>query len=373
MYDQVDVPLRWADSHDYAVYVQDAWRPFPRLTVSAGVRVDFIGRKDSAFNVETQNSTEIGPRFGVNYLLTRDGRRAVRASWTRVADVLAQTTQSAGSNVSGFRDLYDTDLDGTFETTFITPGVSAQSTDRVLDDARHQPHTNEWIVGYRQQLPRSGERRRQRGAARVPGAHGSRGDQRHLRGQRLQGLPERSVQRHLQDHQQRLELAGLHVPRAPGHEADRALSGHRQLYASVAPSGWHVAAERSGVVHSAGRVSQQQGDWIGHEHVRVTEQPVEQPGRQRAASAGRRRHGPARRDLSRSVGLRPCRRITRFSQASGPVRSSRAWLRPIRGSGPRPCTLSNGRDGVEPAGDDHPLCLPDARRGAVHAAHRSTS
>jgi Carboxypeptidase regulatory-like domain len=153
IYDQVEVPLRWADSHDYAVYVQDLWRPFPQLTVSAGVRADVIGRKDSAFNVETQNSTEIGPRFGVNYLLTGDGRRAIRASWARVADVLAQTTQSAGTNVSGFRDLYDTDLDGTFETTFITPGVTAQSTDRVLDDARHQPHTNEWIVGYRQQLP----------------------------------------------------------------------------------------------------------------------------------------------------------------------------------------------------------------------------
>jgi hypothetical protein len=153
IYDQVDVPLRWADSHNYAVYIQDAWRPLARLTVSAGVRADVIGRKDSAFNVETENSTEIGPRFGVNYLLTGDGRHAVRASWTRVADVLAQTTQSAGTNVSGFRDLYDTNLDGTFETTFITPGVSAQSTDRVLDDARHQPHTNEWIVGYRQQLP----------------------------------------------------------------------------------------------------------------------------------------------------------------------------------------------------------------------------
>jgi Carboxypeptidase regulatory-like domain/TonB dependent receptor len=153
LYDQVNVPVRWADGNDYAVYVQDAWRPFPQLTVSAGVRADFIGRKDSAFNVETQNSTELGPRFGVNYLLTRDGQRAIRASWTRVADVLAQTTQSAGTNVSGFRDLYDTDLDGTFETTFITPGVSAQFIDRVLDDARHQPHTNEWIVGYRQQLP----------------------------------------------------------------------------------------------------------------------------------------------------------------------------------------------------------------------------
>jgi hypothetical protein len=152
VYDTVDVPFRWADSHDYAAYVQDAWRPVARLTVSAGVRVDVIGRKDSAFNVETQNSTEIGPRFGVNYLLTNDARSAVRASWTRVSDVLAQTTQSAGSNASGFRDMYDTDLDGTFETSFITPGVSARSTDRVLDDARRQPHTDEWIVGYRQQL-----------------------------------------------------------------------------------------------------------------------------------------------------------------------------------------------------------------------------
>jgi hypothetical protein len=147
------VPLRWADSHDHAVYVQDAWRPVPRLTVNAGVRVDVVGRKDSAFNVETQNGTEIGPRFGVNYSLTSDGRRAVRASWTRVADVLAQTTQSAGTNASGFRDQYDTNLDGTFETTFVTPGASALSTDRVLDDARRQPHTDEWIGGYRQQFP----------------------------------------------------------------------------------------------------------------------------------------------------------------------------------------------------------------------------
>ena len=154
IFDVVEVPFRWADGHDYAVYAQDAWRPLARLTVSAGVRADFIGRKDSAFNVTTQSSTEIGPRVGFNYLLTSDGRRGVRASWARVADVLAQTTQSAGSNVSGFRDLYDLDLNGTFETTFVTPGVSAQSTDRVLDDARQQPHTNEWILGYRQQLPR---------------------------------------------------------------------------------------------------------------------------------------------------------------------------------------------------------------------------
>jgi hypothetical protein len=104
-------------------------------------------------STSTRTSTEIGPRFGVNYRLTGDARRVARASWTRVADVLSQTTQSAGTNVSGYRDLYDNNLDGTFETTFITPGASALSTDRVLDAARNQPHTDEWIVGYREQLP----------------------------------------------------------------------------------------------------------------------------------------------------------------------------------------------------------------------------
>jgi len=153
IFDRVDVPTRWADGHDYSVYLQDAWRPLPRLTVSAGIRADFIDRYDAAFNVSTMNSAELGPRFGVNYLLSNDGRHAVHGSWTRVADVIAQTWQSAGSNVSGLRDLYDTDLDGAFETAFVTPGVSARSTDRVLDDARRQPHTNEWIAGYRLQLP----------------------------------------------------------------------------------------------------------------------------------------------------------------------------------------------------------------------------
>jgi hypothetical protein len=53
IFDQVNVPFRWVDSHDYAVYAQDAWRPMSRLTVNAGVRVDVIGRKDAAFDVDT--------------------------------------------------------------------------------------------------------------------------------------------------------------------------------------------------------------------------------------------------------------------------------------------------------------------------------
>ena len=59
-----------ADTADYAFYVQDNWRPTSRLTVNAGVRVDMIRRHDNLFDIETQKSTEIGPRLGVNYVLT---------------------------------------------------------------------------------------------------------------------------------------------------------------------------------------------------------------------------------------------------------------------------------------------------------------
>ena len=96
LYDQVNVPFRWADSHDYAVYVQDAWRPFPRLTVSAGVRADVIGRKDAAFNVETAEQHR--DRSEIRCQLPVDARRPARRSRELDARrrVLAQTTQSAG-------------------------------------------------------------------------------------------------------------------------------------------------------------------------------------------------------------------------------------------------------------------------------------
>ena len=122
IFDLADVPFRWADSHDYAAYAQDAWRPVPRLTVNAGVRVDVIDRNDAVFNVETMR-TEIGPRFGVNYLLTKDGRDSRKlGAWPTC---WRRRRNRPGRTCPAFAISYDTNLDGTFETTFVTPGVSA--------------------------------------------------------------------------------------------------------------------------------------------------------------------------------------------------------------------------------------------------------
>jgi hypothetical protein len=141
------------DSRDFAVYVQDAWRPTERLTVTVGIRADAIRRVDKVFNVVVQNHTDVGPRFGVNYALTSDRQNLVRASWVRVHDVLSINPASAGTNTPGHRDLYDTSLDGSFKTVFVTPASTALAPDRILDPNRGQPYINEWATGFRRQFP----------------------------------------------------------------------------------------------------------------------------------------------------------------------------------------------------------------------------
>ena len=136
---------------DYAAYVQDAWRPSSRLTVSAGVRVDYITARDLVFQVTSQNSTEVGPRFGVNYSLTADARNVVKAHWVRVHDQPG-IVAPVGTATVATRDLYDLNLDGTFETVFVTPATLTVTPNQSIDRALHQPSVKEWGAGYSRQL-----------------------------------------------------------------------------------------------------------------------------------------------------------------------------------------------------------------------------
>jgi len=142
-----------ADTSDYAFYVQDNWRPTSRLTINAGLRVDTIRRHDNLFDIETQKSTEIGPRLGANYVLTSDQRNVIYVSLVRQHEAASIGNVGAGSVSGAFTDLYDLDLNGTFETSLLTPASSVRTRNRLFDRDRHQPYINEGIVGYRRQLP----------------------------------------------------------------------------------------------------------------------------------------------------------------------------------------------------------------------------
>ena len=72
------------NSENYAVYVQDSWKPVPRLTLVGGIRFDRVVDDDELFDVRTQSSLEIGPRAGAIYALTADSRNIVHGSFSRL-------------------------------------------------------------------------------------------------------------------------------------------------------------------------------------------------------------------------------------------------------------------------------------------------
>lgn len=141
-------------ARDIGVYIQDSWRPSSRLTLTGGVRMDRIVVDDRVFGIRSQESTEVGPRAGVNYGLTSDNRNVVRAHWARVHDQPGVVTTTGSPNV-GQRDLYDLDLDGTFETVFVTPPSTSAIANRTIDPDLHQPYVQEWGAGFSRQFPGS--------------------------------------------------------------------------------------------------------------------------------------------------------------------------------------------------------------------------
>ena len=139
---------------DNAVYIQDAWKPTSRMTITGGVRLDQVKARDLMTATNTQNSIEVGPRFGATYALTSDHNNIVYGSWGRVHDLVALgDLPTTGSSSAATRNIYDNNLDGIFETERITPGATTILRNRVIDPDKHQPFFDEWTIGYRRQFP----------------------------------------------------------------------------------------------------------------------------------------------------------------------------------------------------------------------------
>ncbi|MCG8461892.1 MAG: TonB-dependent receptor, partial [Holophagales bacterium] len=140
------------EDRDIGVYLQDSWRPTPRLTINAGVRVDFIKRHDRIFDITRMDDTAVGPRLGISYLLTQDGKTLLRANFGRVHEQVNgrdfATGTSAGITVDEI-NRYDIDFDGVFETERITAGVTPELAAVAFDpDGLTQPYTDEAIIGF---------------------------------------------------------------------------------------------------------------------------------------------------------------------------------------------------------------------------------
>jgi hypothetical protein len=139
---------------DIALYVQDAWKPTPRLTTNVGVRVDFIKRHDELLNIDRQKSTAVQPRVGVSYLVTEDARNVLRASYGRLyeqvngRDYIVTFGQTGGVTTT---DVY-IDKAGN-RTTVTTLPTRTVAPELLFDKNLHQPWLDEFSAGFSKQLP----------------------------------------------------------------------------------------------------------------------------------------------------------------------------------------------------------------------------
>ncbi len=141
----------YISANDYAWYVQDRWRPTGRLTITAGLRPDWVSAYDQLFKVSTMHAWNYAPRVGGEYSLTQNGKNVVRASWTKITDITnASYLGSAGTSTVTTTNSY---FENGAWVPFVTPGSSELTPGKIFDPHRHQGYVREWIVGYRTQLP----------------------------------------------------------------------------------------------------------------------------------------------------------------------------------------------------------------------------
>ncbi len=154
--DRSSLLTNYVSAKDAAWYVQDRWKPISRLAITAGIRPDWISASDRIAKQTMQHSWNWAPRVAGTFVLTKDQRNVVRASWTKITDITNASYLSA-SAVSGTNSPNSTTTyfnpDGSVLNTITTPGTSAAATGRTFDPARHQGFVREWLVGYRAQLP----------------------------------------------------------------------------------------------------------------------------------------------------------------------------------------------------------------------------
>jgi len=151
--DRASLVSRYITANDYAWYIQDRWHPFSRLSITAGVRPDWISGRDALFKVTTQHSWNIAPRVGGAFVLTKNQKNVIRASWSKITDITNSSyLGAAGSSTVTTTDTYYLNSG---PVTFVTPGSTALNADRTFDPDRHQGFVHEWLVGYRTQLPGS--------------------------------------------------------------------------------------------------------------------------------------------------------------------------------------------------------------------------
>jgi hypothetical protein len=138
-----------------SLYAQDAWKPTERLTINAGVRVDFVRGRSPVLDETVYDNTNWAPRIGFAFDLTGDGKTVLKGHYGQYYEAILFDQYARA--LPGWQDYvtYSYDPAG----SLCGPqGNCFTESDRMLfprygvDPSMKHPRVDEWTAGLEREL-----------------------------------------------------------------------------------------------------------------------------------------------------------------------------------------------------------------------------
>jgi hypothetical protein len=138
-----------------SVYAQDSWKPTDRLTINAGVRVDFVRGRSPVLDKKVYSNTNWAPRIGFAFDATGDGKTVLKGHYGQYYEaMLFDMYQRA---MPGFTDFvgyfYDPEGDkcGPLGNCFSETSRLLYPIYGMDPDIKH-PRVDEWTAGVEREI-----------------------------------------------------------------------------------------------------------------------------------------------------------------------------------------------------------------------------
>ncbi|HYN02428.1 MAG TPA: TonB-dependent receptor [Vicinamibacteria bacterium] len=138
-----------------SLYAQDAWKPTERLTINAGVRMDFMRGRSEVLDKTVYSATGLAPRLGFAFDLTGNGKTVLKGFYGQYYEgIYADAYYSA---VPGVEDFVTYAFDpggekcGPAGKCFTEDDRSPNTISRIDPDIKH-PRVDEITLGFEREL-----------------------------------------------------------------------------------------------------------------------------------------------------------------------------------------------------------------------------
>jgi Carboxypeptidase regulatory-like domain/TonB dependent receptor-like, beta-barrel len=146
-----------AEGHNQreSVYAQDSWKPTNRLTINAGVRVDFVRGRSPALDKTVYSNTNWAPRLGFAFDLTGNGKTVLKGHYGQYYEAILFDQYARA--LPGWRDYVGYSYDPSGSKCGPLGNCFTESSRLLypvygIDPNMKHPRVDEWTAGIEREL-----------------------------------------------------------------------------------------------------------------------------------------------------------------------------------------------------------------------------